>query len=97
MDKHTRYIVQQVPLTEAEVRQRKASDLSYARARIAHREEQLAEAKDYLKIIRERPLETVREGYLALEPGDPGYDEAPDHPNFMAYAGDFKWINIPRD
>lgn len=82
----TRYIYHEEPVPPADAKAEKAARVEHALARVR-------EATDeYLETVR-APLCTHRTIQTTLNPGDPGYDEAPVRMDPVKWQGDYRWLN----
>ena len=89
--KLTRYRYDTIPLTEQEARKRKSREIECAKAELKHRKGQVEEAEERFQRAISAPLDTERRVQIALNPGDPGYDEASPVFNPVDYQGDIIW------
>lgn len=89
----TRYIYRDVPITAIESRRIRNEEIENELREIEHRKQQIRDCEDYLARLKVKPLDRVRTEQITLNPGDPGYDEAP--PQFVPadFQGDIRWIN----
>lgn len=95
MNPDTRYIYRKEPLSEKEARIQRAHHIGNLRSNIAYLKDQTRELEEFLIELKHRPLETEHEVQISLNPGDPGYDEAPVFYNPAKYVGDFTFKNTP--
>lgn len=86
-----RYRYDIVPLTRSAARDRKANRLESLRFEIRNRKQELRELAEELEAVRKSPLETERKVQVILNPGDLGYDEAPEAFCPTEYVGEFQW------
>lgn len=94
MNPDTRYIYRKEPLSKEESRNLRSEQLKNAKSEIAFLEEKIRDLQDFLSLLKHRPLETEHEVQISLNPGDPGYDEAPVFYNPAKYVGDFTFKNL---
>ncbi len=92
---NTRFTYRDIPLTTEEARVRQARRVESARAQLEHRLNQVKEAEDELRDARNAEPDTHRREQIALQPGDPGYDEAPAVFHAPDYLGETRWLNSP--
>ena len=91
----TRYRYETVELGPVEQAELRLTRLQEANRVLERRISQAREAMDDLRELIASPWETTRKIQISLQPGDPGYDEAPVTLHFENYQGDFTWINHP--
>lgn len=94
---NTRYTYEKVTLSEAEAIERCDQRIEGVKERIDELQDELAEALNELIALQYGELDREATIRHTLNPGDPGYDEAPDHFDELKYRGDIHWINIPRN
>ncbi len=95
MNPDTRYIYRKEPLSEKEARDLHAERIRAVRHDIQRRKDQLRELEEDLAALKGPPTIKDRTVQISLNPGDPGYDEAPIEFRASHYLGDFQFINIP--
>ena len=90
---NTRYVYKTVPISEERAKEERASQIQDECDEIEYFKSQIQECEDHITHLKSEPLPTTREEQIILNPGDPGYDEAPALFRPENYQGEFKWIN----
>lgn len=93
----TRYIYRTVPLSEERAKEIRNREIESELAEIEYRKQQIKESEEHLATLRIAPLDTTREEQISLNPGDPGYDEAPALFCPENYQGDVEWVNLKNE
>jgi hypothetical protein len=89
----TRYIYRTVPLSEERAKEIRTEEIESELSEIEYRKQQIRECEEHILRLKGTPLATTREEQISLNPGDPGYNEAPPIFSPTQYQGDIKWIN----
>jgi hypothetical protein len=90
----TKYIYKKITLSKEEALKRRDRQVEALQDRILALYKERAEASVELITLLNSELDCLAEVQHALNPGDPGYEEAPVRFNEGDYQGQFAWIDI---
>jgi hypothetical protein len=92
-----RYSYHDEPLTPEEAEVIRAQQLESIQSEISGLSRDIAELNERFWDLKGSPLPETRRVQTTLNPGDPGYDEAPPVFDPAEYQGDVAWVNTSNE
>jgi hypothetical protein len=92
MSKETRFVFEEVSLTDEEAKASRRREIEAAAHEIRYLKNEVQQCEEYLKHLHKKPLDKTKTIQREVNPGDPGYDDAPSGLDVTEYQGGFIWL-----